>query len=76
MNNSYTTTITLDSIPLRQLILQDLNPKGEQPTKFDLMNDELLFKYYKDRLYARAYNKGFDDCCRDNPDIDSITYLV
>lgn len=54
-------------------INKDINyPSGY----FDIMNDLQLLQYHNDCLYMKAYNEGYDDCCKDNPDNDNVTYLT
>lgn len=43
---------------------------------FDIMNDLQLLQYHNDCLYMKAYNDGYEGCCKDNPDNDNVTCLT
>lgn len=66
---------------LRNLIIQDLRDNINKDLNyssdyFDITNDKQLLQYYKDCLHFKSYNQGYDECVRDHPDNDNITYLT
>lgn len=61
---------------LRQMMIKHLNRINNRITDYGTFPDIELFEHFVKVLECNAYNKGYDQCCKDDPDVDNITYLV
>lgn len=61
---------------LRRMIIDYLTKSNKGVIEYSRLSDIELFDYFVRYVKDKSFNEGYDQCCRDDPDIDNIVYLV